>query len=860
MMQPSPNGARPSEFAQQIAELAYGDHVCLLYSECDEQFAAAVPFLQRGLARGDCCIYVASEQTVEQVASGLADRGVDVAGAVSTGGLRLVTEREAYRRGGSFDPEAMVAFLGQSLAAALAAGFAGFRVIGEMSWALADRRDTARLLEYESLVNRSFANRRVVAICQYNRRLFEPRVVQDVLRSHPIVVVGRQVCENLYYEPPELTIGDDHHAGRVAWMIEQLQGQEYEARERQRIEDSLRQSEQRFARFMRHLPGLAWIKDAEGRYVFANDAAVAAFQVARDALYGKTDDEVFPPETAAQFRANDRRALETEGGIQVVETLEHADGIVHHSLVNKFPIPGGPGEQVLTGGIAIDITEQQRLQREASNSERVYRAIGESIDYGVWVCDPEGRNVYASESFLRLVGLTQQECSNFGWGSVLHPEDAERTIAAWKECVRTRGVWDIEHRFRGVDGNYHPVLARGVPVRDDDGRIICWAGINLDISRIKQAEHALRDVDRRKDEFLAMLAHELRNPLAPLRSGLDLLTLGDGSPEVIELMERQMEQLVRLVDDLLDVSRIMRGRIELRRVPVELAQVIARAFETARPLIDAQRHQLTQSLPPRPVWLDADPVRLAQAVANLLNNAAKYTDPGGQIWLSAEVREGDVCISVRDSGIGIDSGLLPHVFELFTQAERTIDRSQGGLGIGLTVVRSLVEMHGGTVSASSAGRGQGAEFVVRLPTLSRAERTALVGECGASADQLRRVLIVDDNVAAARLLGLLLTKVGRHEVRLAHDGPAAIAVAGDFAPDIVLLDIGLPKVDGYEVARRLRGLPETSDSLLIALTGYGSEEDRCRALAAGFDEHLVKPPSMEALQAAFQLRRAPAPS
>ncbi|MGE3776891.1 MAG: MEDS domain-containing protein [Pirellulaceae bacterium] len=819
----------------------------MIYDNLHDQMAAAVPFISQGIACGDRCIYIADDRTIEEVRIELAAAGLDIDEEVRRGALQLLTKQDAYLRTGTFEPAAMIEFLRAAVAEACADGFAGFRVTGEMTWALGGEAGCDRVIEYEAMLNEFFPGSRALAICQYNRLRFAPRVIQDVLRTHPRAVLGRQVCSNLYYEPPDLVLHGDRDQQRVDWMIQQLELRQQEIVERERVEASLRESEQRFSGFMQHLPGLAWIKDAEGRYIFANDAAVEAFRTPRSLLYGKTDQDVFPPATASAFREHDLQALATNSGIQVIETLEHANGREHQSLVAKFPIPARDGTTTLIGGVAIDVTEQKNAEKAVRDSERIYRAIGESIDFGVWVCDPSGRNIYASESLLKLIGMTQDQCCQFGWVDALHPDDAERTAAAWRECVRTRGTWDNEHRFRGVDGRYYPVLARGAPVVDEQGNVIYWAGINLDISRIKTAEESLRETDRRKDEFLAMLAHELRNPLAPIRSGLDVLSLGDVAPEVVDLMRRQVEQLVRLVDDLLDVSRIMRGKVNLRRELVELAQVVARASETARPLIDAQHHRFTRSLPAEPVWIDGDPVRLAQVFSNLLANSAKYTEYGGQIALTAQVEEDEVVIRVRDSGIGIDAELLPHVFELFTQSERAIDRSQGGLGIGLTVSKSLVEMHGGSIAATSAGHGKGSEFVVRLPLVRRAERP-LLRHVPSPPCQRRRILVVDDNAAAAKMLSLLLRKMGPHHIELAHDGPRALELARDFQPDIVLLDIGLPRMSGYEVAQQLRELPRSSPLLLVALTGYGSDEDRRRSQLAGFDEHLIKPPALESLQ------------
>jgi signal transduction histidine kinase len=375
----------------------------------------------------------------------------------------------------------------------------------------------------------------------------------------------------------------------------------------------------------------------------------------------------------------------------------------------------------------------------------------------------------------------------------------------------------------------------------------------------QRAAEALRRADRQKDEFLAMLAHELRNPLAPIRNGLLLLD-GPESGRVREMMGRQVDHLVRLVDDLLDVSRILRGKVELRVEPLDLATVLARATETSQPIIDAQGHELTVSLSQPRIRVNGDPVRLAQVFANLLNNAAKYTEKGGHIWVAAGREGGEVVVRVADDGIGMPADLVPRVFDLFTQAERSLDRSQGGLGLGLTLIKRLVEMHGGTVEAHSEGPGKGSEFVVRLPAFEG----VVPGEPGPAGDTPspppappRRVLVVDDNADAAETLAWLLRAAG-HDVLTAYDGRAAVDTAPAFRPEVVLLDIGLPGIDGYEVAARLRRRPELREALLVAVTGYGQDEDRRRSREAGFDEHLTKPIDPAALPAL--LARAGAPT
>lgn len=374
---------------------------------------------------------------------------------------------------------------------------------------------------------------------------------------------------------------------------------------------------------------------------------------------------------------------------------------------------------------------------------------------------------------------------------------------------------------------------------------------------LRDRVESLREADHRKDEFLAMLAHELRNPLAPIRNALQFVRMTSPEPEsavtnAYDIIERQVEHLVRLVDDLLDVSRITTGKITLQKEVVDLAAIISRAIEGARPLLDARRHQLEVSLPKASLMLEADPLRLAQVLWNLLNNAAKYTPEGGRIQLTAVRDQGDAVVRVRDTGMGIPAEMLPKVFDLFTQMERTLARAEGGLGIGLTLVRRLTEMHKGKVEAHSAGPGHGSEFIVRLPLLPEADVAgnsldSSEGAKRAAPSSEMRILVVDDNRDSAESLSMLLRLFG-NDVRSAYDGKLALEAANAYNPDVVLLDIGLPGLDGYQVCRSLRKQTAARQPLIIAMTGYGQEEDQRRSTEAGFNAHLIKPVDLETLQ------------
>jgi PAS domain S-box-containing protein len=955
-------------------------------------------------------------------------------------------------------------------------------------------------------------------------RDYVPAAVADRSRADDLRVL--RTGEVVRYEEEVPLRGEVRTALTVKFPLRDEAGRPYavcgiatDITDLKRAGEALRESEERFARFMQHLPGLAWIKNDQGQYVYANDAAVNAFGKSRGELYGRTDEEVFPPATAAQFREHDRQALASGTGVRAVETLEHPDGVLHHSLVSKFPIPGTGGSAALVGGMAIDITEERRTRAVLQESEERFRATFEQAAVGIAHVGPDGRWLRVNRKLCDIAGYSPDELLALTFQDITHPEDLEADLAQvrrllageiqtyamekryirkdrspvwvkltvalvrtpegrpkyfisvvedvtqtkqvqdalreseerlrtlsdnlprgavyqgegnpegrrrltyisagverlfgvtpaevladpailyaliheedrprlaaleeaalrdltpfdcefrsrtrsgglvwvharsaarrlpdggvlWEgvmldvtarknaeadltrlaaECERRRRlyeaalsntpdlvyVFDLDHRFlyanegllrmwgktweeaigknclelgyepwhaamhdREIEqvvatrqpikgevpftGTFGPRIYEHifVPVLGEDGEVEAVAGTTRDVTdrkalegRLREQAERLREADRRKDDFLATLAHELRNPLAPIRTGLQVMKMAAGNPEAAEqargVMERQMAVMVRLIDDLLDVSRITRGKLELRRERVELAVLVRGAVEGSRPLIEASAHTLTVTLPPEPAWLDADPTRLAQVFANLLTNAAKYTDRGGRIALAAERHGGEVVVTVKDTGIGIAAEHLPKLFEMFSQVAPALERSHGGLGIGLSLVKGLVEMHGGSVGARSDGPGKGSEFVVRLPVAggTAAPRPRLpVGGEGAAGPR-RRILVADDNRDAADSLAMVL-RLGGHEVHAVHDGQEAVEAAAWFRPDLALLDIGMPKLNGYEVARRIRAQPWGRGVLLVALTGWGQEEDKRRAREAGFDQHLTKP-------------------
>lgn len=600
------------------------------------------------------------------------------------------------------------------------------------------------------------------------------------------------------------------------------------------------------------------VLDSELRFLRINERLAEINGLPVESHLGRTVAEVLP-ELWPALEGPMRRVLETGEpalGLEIHGQTPARPGVDRVWVESWYPLRSAEGQIVGINIVAEEITERKEAEEALRASEARFRELADSMPQIVWTASADGRLDYCNRRWSQFTGLPTSEGVDNHWWELIHPDDLNRTKAAWAETVKHGIAYQIVHRLRRADGAYPWLLTRAVAVHDPSGRPSRWYGTATDIDEQKGVEAALHEADRRKDEFLAMLAHELRNPLAAVRNAAGLLfqpsLAADRREWAVGVIDRQVTHLARLLEDLLDVARLLRGKITLRRQRLDAAELLARAVDLARPLAESKKQSLSLSIQRRPLLIEADPTRIEQVLQNLLANAVKYTDPGGSIELSA-AREGDhVVLRVADNGVGIEDSLLPHLFELFTQAEQSIDRAEGGLGIGLHLVRKLVELHGGTVSATSAGPGKGSEFSVKLPAARP------LGELGGSVDSedpsgewpgrmpRTRVLVVDDNVDTAQSLCWLLEASG-YQTRAAYDGLTALREAVNFAPRVVLLDLGLPRLDGYEVASRLRRDPATSDMILVAVSGYGREEDRRRSCDSGFDHHLVKPVALDTL-------------
>ena len=754
-----------------------------------------------------------------------------------------------------------------------------------------------------------------------------------------------------------------------------------------------RQAQRQFSSFLEAAPDAVVISDEKGKIVRVNGQTERMFGHLREELIGE-EVELLLPERLRDAHRMQRAGYSSNPstrpmGVGLNLSGLRKDGTEFPVEISLSPIPDHEGS--LIACVIRDVTERKQADERLLQSEHRQKFILDSIPQKLVTTKPDGSVDYFNPQWMEYTGLPFEQIRDWGWKQFIHPDDVDDHIRSWLYATNTGEVYEHESRFRRADGEYRWHVSRGVPMRDESGKIIMWMGANTDIHDIKLAEMALmdseiryrrlfetakdgilildtesgritdanpfmsellgyshghfigkelweiglfsdkaaneaavrtlqtsgyiryehlpletntgltvevevvanayhedhhkviqcnirditersrleternrleiqmreqavalEDLHRRKDEFLAMLSHELRNPLSPIASALQLLGLQKNEDALQQkartIIERQVGQLTRLIDDLLEVSRITTGRIHLQQERVALNAIVEHAVETVRPLIVRHQHALTVSLSKEPIWVFADAARLEQVVVNLLTNAAKFTHDAGHIWVGVQQERDECILRVRDNGIGIAPETLPHIFDLFTQAEKSLDRSQGGLGIGLALVQRIVEMHKGRVEAVST-LGEGTEFVVHLPVMMATANPPieLENESLKKNDHSLRIPVVDDNEDAAQMLGMLLLKSG-HEVLTVHDGPSTLTAAQDFCPNVVLLDIGLPGMDGFEVARKMREQEIFKGVTLVAMTGYGQDSDRQRSRDAGFDHHLVKPPDFNKLQ------------
>ena len=585
------------------------------------------------------------------------------------------------------------------------------------------------------------------------------------------------------------------------------------------------------------------------------DGVITSWNRGAERLFGWRADQalakhifiIVPPELYPQERAFLERVRNGEHIEQIDVERVRKDGSRVHVSITISPVYDRHGNIIGASTTSRDITARRAFEEQLREQRDVLQLAMRTATMGAWTRDLIADTVWWSPELAEIFGFETDD-TNYSRERLfarVKPEDGERLARTIEQALREHKDYAVEFEFQQEKtGEWRWMEARGRAEYTADGRPARLYGLAIDITERRRSVEALQEADRRKDEFLATLAHELRNPLAPISSGLHILRTAKDSSQTstaLEIMDRQVGQMVRLVDDLLDVARITTGKVEVRAEPIDLAAAINDAVETSQPTFDKNGQRFIVNRPSQPIYVHADRTRLAQVFSNLLNNSAKFSEPGQEITLTVEQDGGNAIVHVRDAGIGIHPEMLPRVFEMFRQADRTGGRSRGGLGIGLSLVRRIIEMHGGTVTAQSEGVGRGSEFIVRLPAIDASRVEVDHRSLQANGQPPRRkILVVDDNADAAESLAALL-RISGHDTRMAHDGHAAVETAEQFHPDVVFLDIGMPILDGHETAKLIRQQPWGKDMVLVALTGWGQSEDRRRSKDAGFNHHLVKP-------------------
>jgi PAS domain S-box-containing protein len=690
----------------------------------------------------------------------------------------------------------------------------------------------------------------------------------DHFETERVRADGRRILVSLTISPIKNEAGLAIGASKIVRDV--TRQRQSEQRERQLLAETAA-ANAKFHAFFEQGALFAGIMDVDGTILEPNRQSWEACGYTREQIVGKPfwEGPWWTPSAELVARIKEASARAAAGQTFRAEMPYFvADGSERMVDVTIQPIRDETGRVLFLAPTGTDITDRKRAE---ADREKFVTLIENSTDF-IGMCDLNGMPFFVNRAGLAMVGLDADEARRTPVSSFFFPEDRPRIMEEFFPKVLETGHGEIEVRFRHFKtGDAHWMAYKVLTLPDAAGRPAAIATVSQDVTERRRLEDDLRklaadlsEADRRKNEFLAILAHELRTPLAPISNAMRALRLAGGGSEAVrsanDMLERQVGQMSRLVDDLLDMSRITRGKIELRCERVALAPIVDQAVDAARALYASLHHELTVSLPPQPVYVDADPNRLAQVVGNLLNNAAKFTDRGGHVCLTVEHEDQQAIIRVRDNGIGISAEQLPRLFEMFTQVDTSLERSRDGLGIGLTLVKTLVEMQGGTVEAHSDGLGRGSEFVVRLPVAADAPRPSPRTAAPVTrAAPGRRILIVDDSEDGAESLAMVL-QLGGYETFKAHDGIEALEAAERLRPDAVLLDIGLPRLNGYEACRRIRKEPWGKNLLLVALTGWGQDEDRRRSREAGFDAHMVKPVDYDALMELLaELPAAPGP-
>ncbi|MBK8640333.1 MAG: PAS domain S-box protein [Chromatiaceae bacterium] len=622
--------------------------------------------------------------------------------------------------------------------------------------------------------------------------------------------------------------------------------------ERKQMEGALRHQVQLKHHYLDTVQSIIVALDAEGRISMINRKGRETLGYSEPELLGLNWFENCLPRPAAMDEIYPVFRRIMAGELEAAEYLENPiqcrDGRQRLIAWHNANLTDNTGLIIGTLSSGEDITERKRAEEALRASEASFRQLADAMPQLVWTADPDGNVNYRNNiRFAAYAAVNQTTEGLVSWLPLIHPEDTQHTLEAWQSAIASGNSYACEHRVHMADGTMRWHLSRAEPVRDEAGSIVKWIGTTTDIQDVKQAQEKLRESDQRKNEFLATLAHELRNPLAPIRHAAEILRLRAPPDPALQaahdIIDRQIQHMVRLIDDLLEANRITRGQLRLQRERVELGVLLEQVLAIFRPQAEQAGLTLRVTMPSAPIALDADPVRLAQVFLNLLNNACKYTGRGGTIHLDARCDGAAAVVTVADTGIGIAAEHLPRVFELFFQLDAGSGQSQGGLGIGLALARGLVELHGGHIEVRSPGPGQGTKFTLRLPTLAAppAGPVLVAEERDASIPfGAARILVVDDNADVLESLAMLLELTG-YAVAKARDGQEAIEIAESFRPHLVLLDIGLPRLDGYGVCRHIRDQPWGKDMHITALTGQGQDDARRRSRESGFDGHLVKP-------------------